>query len=82
MSSLFDENGFLCLDDIVYAMPSYQKIMEDKVITDDEIIQQSNVVLCLLKQIDEQLGREDKNLVIDAISEMAVLYTLNFKHSR
>jgi hypothetical protein len=77
MQSIFDENGFLRLDEIVYDMPSYKKIMEDRVITEEEIIEQSNIVLQLMKKIDQQLGDEDKKLFIEAISEMAVLYTLN-----
>ncbi len=79
MKSLFDDNGFLRLDEIVYEMPSYKRIMEDAMITDEEIIQQSNVVLNLLKQMDQQVGDDDKKLLIDIICEMAVLYTLNSK---
>ncbi len=79
MLSLFDKNGFLCLDEIVMEMPSYKKIMEDARITDEEIIEQSNVVLNLLKQINQQVSDDDKKLFVDAFSEMAVLYTLNSK---
>lgn len=78
MKKLFDEtNGLLLLDELVFGMSSFQKIMEDNVITDDEIMKQSDVVVNLLKQIDTDLSDKDRELVLKTIGEMAVLYQLN-----
>lgn len=78
MKKLFDEaNGLLLLDELVLSMPSYQKIIEDRMITDDEIMKQSNVVVDLLKQMDTNLSEKDRDLVLTAICEIAVLYQLN-----
>ena len=78
MPNLFDEEtGLLLLDEMVYAMPSYQKIIADNQITDDEIAMQSETVVALLKRIDTELQVNDKELVLQAICEMAVLYQLN-----
>lgn len=80
MQKLFDETtGLLLLDEMVYEMPSYRKIVEDNLITDDEIVEQSQVVLDLLKQIDKDLSEKDRELVLKAICEMAVLYVLSAK---
>lgn len=78
MDKLFDEStGLLLLDEMVYAMPSYQKIIEDSIITEDEIVKQSEVVLDLLRQIDRDLQEKDRQLVLKAICEIAVLYELS-----
>lgn len=79
MTKLFDEtNGLLLLDELVFSMPSFQKIMEDNKVTDDEIMEQSEVVVDLLKKVDATLKKEDRDLVLKAICEMAVLYQLNY----
>ncbi len=78
MKKLFDETtGYLLLDEIVFNRSSFQTIMEDNTITDDEVIKQANAVVTLLKKLDAKLDGEEKKLVIDAISEIAVLYQIN-----
>jgi len=78
MKRLFDEeNGLLLLDEIVYDSPSYQALMDGHMVIDDEIMTQSGRVITLLKEIDEKLNSEDKDLVVKTISELAVLYEIN-----
>lgn len=78
MERLFDDaTGGLLLDEAVLRSPIYQAMIEDNVITDDEIMAQATRVLDLLKQIDRQLGEDDRALVIQAISQIAVLYEVN-----
>lgn len=78
MKKLFDEkNGLLLLDELVLEMDSYQKVIADRIITDDEIMAQSVVVVDLFKQIDTTLKDQDKALVLKTIVELAVLYQLN-----
>jgi len=78
MNKLFDQtNGLLLLDEMIFSMPSYQQILEDNIITDEEIMKQSEVVVDLLKQVDTQLMGKDRDLVLKTICEMAVLYQLN-----
>ena len=78
MKNLFDEtSGFLLMDEIVFENPHYQAIIKDKVITDDEIMEQANRVIMMFKMIDQQLNPEDKKLVMNTISELAVLYAIH-----
>ena len=56
---------------------SFQKIVKDSLVTDDEVMAQANAVIGLLKQLDEKLDAEEKKLVAEALSEMAVLYQIN-----
>ena len=78
MKRLFDEkNDFLILDEIVYEKESFKAIVQDGVVSDDEIMKQSEVVISLLKRIEAELNDEQEEMVIDAISELAVLYQIN-----
>ena len=78
MKKLFDETtGYLLLDEIVLNRRSFQIIMEDNTITDDEVIKQANAVVSLLKKLDSKLDVEERELAIDVISEIAVLYQIN-----
>lgn len=78
MTRLFDEaNGLLLLDEMVFACPGYQAIIEDQVITDEVIEEQVTRVIALFKKIDGQLNTEDKELVLKTICELAVLYEIN-----
>ncbi len=78
MQRLFDEkNGLLLLDEIVYQKASFQAIIQDQVVSGQEIIDQANLVISLLKRIETELDEGQKELVIDAIAELAVLYQIN-----
>ena len=80
MIRLFDkETGFLRLDEIVVESESYQKIMADNIVTDDEVAEQAELVIGLFKEIDAKLKEDDKSLVVKAVSELAVLYEINAK---
>jgi hypothetical protein len=73
----FDANtGVLKLDEYVAEMPSYQKIMEDQVVSDQELEDQFQRVTNLLQRLDQSLSGEIKDLTTDALCELAVLYAL------
>ena len=75
---LFDaETGYLLLDEVVESKDSFKKIMEDGIITDEEMEDQVNRVIDRLKTMEEILSDNEKTLVLDAISELAVLYEMN-----
>lgn len=64
----------LCLDEVVAKRPTFQKIMEDQVVTDDEISEQSELVISILKKIDDTFSPEQKKVVEDLLAETCVLY--------
>jgi len=73
-TQIFDsETGLLLLDEWVAKCNSFQRIMQDEVVTDEEIAQQSTMVLALFQRLEETLNEESKSLVMSAIAEMAVL---------
>jgi hypothetical protein len=77
VKKLFDENGFLILDEIVFESNSYKAILDDKIISDDEVIEQSDKVIGLLRKMETQLSESDLDLAVEAICEIAVLYEIN-----
>ena len=80
---LFDaETGYLLLDEAVESKDSFKKIMEDGIITDEEMEDQVNRVIYRLKTMEEILSDYEKTLVLDAISELAVLYEMNARREK
>ena len=80
---LFDaETGYLLLDEVVESKDSFKKIMEDGIITDEEMEDQVNRVIDRLKTMEEVLSDYEKTLVLDAISELAVLYEMNARREK
>ncbi len=76
------ETGYLLLDEVVESKDSFKKIMEDGIITDEEMEDQVNRVIDRLKTMEEILSDNEKTLVLDAISELAVLYEMNARREK
>lgn len=78
MNQFFDPaTGMLLLDECVEQRPTFQKIMNDEQVTEDEVASQAALVISLLKEIDNKLSPDDKALVADTIAEMAVLQAIS-----
>jgi hypothetical protein len=76
----FDEQtGTLLLDNYAVEMDSYRRIAEDESITDAELLDQTQRVISLLQQLEEELSPETKALATEALSELAVLSALQVK---
>ena len=63
---LFDKEGILNIDELVAQRPTFRKIMEDQIVTDDELTNQANLVVNLLKKLEQTL-----------LAEMSVLYAIH-----
>jgi hypothetical protein len=76
----FDQDtGTLLLDEYVLEMDSYQRIVEDELITDAELVEQTQRVASLLQRLEEVLSPEAKALATEALCELAVLNALQVK---
>ncbi|HNX65700.1 MAG TPA: hypothetical protein PKH02_02400 [Bacteroidales bacterium] len=71
------ETGILNLDEQVQTRPTFQKIMNDQVVTDEEINEQSQLVISLLKQLERTISPADLKLVEETLAEMSVLYAVS-----
>jgi hypothetical protein len=73
------DTGALMLDEYVVEMESYRRIVEDEIITDAELIEQTQRVTSLLQQLEETLSLEAKAIVTEALGELAVLNALQVR---
>jgi hypothetical protein len=73
------ETGTLLLDEYVLEQDSYRRIVEDETITDAELVEQTQRVTSLLQQLEGALSPEAKAIATEALSELAVLSTLQVK---
>jgi len=73
------ETGTLMLDEYVLEMDSYRRIVEDETITDEELVEQTQRVASLLRQLEEALSPEAKAIATEALGELTVLNALQVK---
>ena len=76
MKTLFDKNGMLNISEILLNHPSYKAIMEDGIVTDEELKNQSEAALASLHRLESICNEEQQNAILDAISEMGVLFAI------
>lgn len=77
MKNIVDENGFLNVEDLIMNSPSFQKMMEDNTITEEEIQTQSDLVISLLTQLESTCSEEQKELLRRLLAEVCVLVGVN-----
>ena len=73
MNTFFDESGTLNIDDLIIQQSSFKKIMEDGVVTDEELAEQKERVIALLKKLEQDLTPEQIDLVRELLAEISVL---------
>jgi hypothetical protein len=73
------ETGTLMLDEYVLEMDSYRRVVEDETISDEELVEQTQRVASLLRQLEEALSPEAKAIATEALGELAVLNALQVK---
>ena len=71
---LFDKEGILNIDELVAQRPTFRKIMEDQIVTDDEL---TNQVVNLLKKLEQTLSPGQLSEVENLLAEMSVLYAIH-----
>lgn len=76
----FDEKGILNIDEMVVNNASFKSIMEDGVVTDEEIKGQSEKVLSILHDMENRFSKEQLEEIKSLLAESSVLYAIyNFK---
>lgn len=76
MNTFFDESGGLNIDDLILQQPSFQKIMEDGVVTDEEVAEQKERVIALLKRFEQNSTSEQIDQVRELLAEISVLFAV------
>lgn len=78
---IFNKQGFIDIDEVIAQEPSFQKIMEDGVVTDDELREQTEAVINLLHEVENRLSEEDQQLVKRLFAETNVLSAIYHYYS-
>lgn len=77
----FNENGILNIDEMVVNSASFKDIMEDGVITEEEIKTQSDKVVAILHDMEAKFSEEQLAEIKDLLVESSVLYAVYNFHS-
>lgn len=70
---LFNEQGYIDIDEMLAREPSFRKIMEDGVVTADELREQTDTVISLLHEVENKFTDEQQQLVKRLFAETNVL---------
>lgn len=74
MKNLLDENGLLNLDELIVKSPSFQQIMADGIVTEEELKMQSEKVTALIDKVQQMCDDNQLAAIKELIAEMNVLY--------
>lgn len=77
----FNEEGILNIDEMVVDNASFKKIMEDGVITEEEIKTQSDKVVAMLHDMETKYSEEQLAEIKSLLVESSVLYAVYNIHS-
>lgn len=69
----FNEQGIIDLDGLIADQPSFLKIMNDGIVTDEELLHQSRRVESLLHEAENRFSSEDLELIKTLLIESNVL---------
>ena len=72
----FNKEGFLNIDEMVVNNTSFKNIMEDGVVTQEEIKAQSDKVVAMLHAIEDKYSKEQLAEIKELLVESSVLYTV------
>ena len=70
---LFNEQGIIDIDDMIAQQPSFQNIMADGIITEEELRIQSERVIDLFHQAEQHFSEEDQQFIKKLFVETNVL---------
>lgn len=76
MKTLFDENGLLNISDIILNHPSYIAIMEDGIVTDEELKSQAEAAIASLRHLESICTEEQQEAILNTFSELGVLFAV------
>lgn len=77
MVKLFDEYGNLNVEDLIMKSESFKKIIADDIVTEDEVLEQTERVTELLKEMEATCTPEQADILRRLIAEICVLVSVN-----
>ena len=73
MKTFFEEDGILNIDDLIMNQPSFMRIIEDGIVTEEELQEQSKLVIDSLKAFESTASEEQIDQVRNLLAEITVL---------
>lgn len=70
----FNENGILNIDELVAENTTFRNIMEDGIVTDEELKAQSDKVIAILQDFETKYTEEQLTEIKQLLVESSVLY--------
>ncbi|MBO5963285.1 MAG: hypothetical protein J6P97_02250 [Bacteroidales bacterium] len=77
----FNQDGVLNIDEAVAENPSFKKIMEDGIVTEQELETQTQKVISILQEMDKKYSDEQLAEIKELLTEASVLYAVYNIHS-
>ena len=77
----FNVEGILNIDEAVVETPSYKKIMEDGIVTEEELVSQAQKVVSMLQTMEKKYNEEQLSEIKALLTESSVLYAVYNIHS-
>ena len=78
----FNEDGILNIDEMIIESPSFQKIMEDGVVTDEELAEQADKVVAQLREMETKFNEEQVAEIKKLLVESNVLQAIYNIHAK
>lgn len=72
----FNDKGILNIDEMLVNNVSFQKIMEDGIVTEEEIKAQSDKVVAMLHDIESKYDEAQQAEIKNLLAEASVLYAV------
>lgn len=75
MINILNKYGLLRLDELVTENPTWHKIMEDDIVSEEEVAEQGDKVVKMIKEVEDTLSEEQRQMVDKLVAEVGVLYS-------
>ena len=76
MKTIFDEYGNLNIEDLIMNSPSFENIVSDNIITEDEIQSQSDRVIDRIRRFEASATPEQIDYLAEILAEISVLIAI------
>lgn len=70
---ILDDNGFIDLDELVITNESFKNIMQDGIVSNQEVVEQNERVIALLGKVERMCNEEQCQAIRELLAELSVL---------
>ena len=77
---MYEKLSLLDIDEIVSNEPTFKNIMEDGIVTDEELAMQTERVLALLREAEQRFNEDDLGFIKKLFAETNVLSAVYHYH--